>query len=189
MSGSRFWFLGILTVFAVASRNLPHPDNFAPTTAVALFGAATFASRRAAVLVPLGSLFLSDLILQLTYMAGWQPNWGFYPGQWVTYSCILATIGLGFLIRDRRTVVTIAGATLTSSLLFFLVTNFAYIYGPDSIYPRTLHGLVLGYEAAIPFFQRSLAGDFFYSTVLFGTLALAELRYPKLRSQSVPGTV
>jgi hypothetical protein len=189
MNGSRFWFLGILTVFAVASRLIPHPYNFTPTEAVALFGAVTFASRRAAALVPLGSLLLSDLLLQLTYQAGWQPNWGFYPGQWVVYACVLATIGFGFLIRERRNVITVAAATLASSLVFFLVTNFAYIYGPDSIYPRTLHGLVLGYEGAIPFFQRSLAGDAFYTTVLFGSLALAEAKFPKLRSQSVPGTV
>jgi hypothetical protein len=189
MNGSRFWFLGALTLFAVASRVLPHPYNFTPMAAVALFGAATFGRPRAAVLVPLGSLLLSDLLLHLTYLAGWQPNWGFYPGQWVVYACVLATIGFGFLIRRHRNVGTIAAASLASSVLFFLVTNFAYIYGSDSIYPRTLEGLVLGYQAAIPFFRGTLGGDVFYTFALFGSLALAEAKFPKLRAESAAGTV
>jgi hypothetical protein len=183
-NGSRFWFLGALTLFAVASRLLPHPYNFTPIAAVALFGAATFARRGAAMLVPLIALVLSDVLLHATYLAGLQPNWGFYPGQWVVYACVLATIGLGFLIRGHRNIGTIAAATLASSILFYLVTNFAYIYGPDSIYPRTLDGLIQGYVAAIPFFARSLAGDVFYTTLLFGALALAEARFPQLRAEA-----
>jgi hypothetical protein len=183
-NGSRFWFLGALTLFAVASRLAPHPYNFTPIAAVALFGAATFSRKGAAFFVPLVSLVLSDVLLHVAYLARLQPNWGFYPGQWVVYACVLATIGLGFAIRAHRNIGTIAAATLASSILFFLVTNFAYIYGPDSIYPRTLDGLIQGYVAAIPFFARSLAGDVFYTTVLFGALALAEARFPTLRANA-----
>ena len=67
------------------------------------------------VVVPLGSLLLSDLLLHLTYLAGWQPYWGFYRGQWVIYACFLATILVGFLLRRRRTVSTVAMATPTRS--------------------------------------------------------------------------
>ncbi len=42
----RFAVVTGLILLAVASRLLPHPPNFAPIGAIALFGGATFASRR-----------------------------------------------------------------------------------------------------------------------------------------------
>jgi hypothetical protein len=181
MNRPRFWLLSALVLGAVASRVAPHPPNFSPMAAVALFGAATFAERWPAVLVPLGSLLLSDLLLHLTYLVGWQPNWGFYSGQWVVYACVLLTIGIGFLIRHRRSVATVALATLASSLAFYLITNFVWAYGHGSMYPRTVRGLLLCYEMALPFFRNSLAGDALYSALLFGAFALAEARFPVLR--------
>src|SRR3974390_2097006 len=102
MNPLRFWILTALIVLAAASRLAPHPDNVAPVSALALFGAATYRGRLAATLVPLGALLLSDVLLQLTYQAGWQPRVGFYPGQWVVYACLAATVLLRFLLRTRR---------------------------------------------------------------------------------------
>ena len=181
MSDRRSWFLVLLCLAAAASRIAPHPLNFAPLTALALFGGATFASRRAAILVPMIALFLSDCLLQLTYKAGYQPSWGFYSGQWIVYAFMGLTIGLGFLLRGRTTVPTIAAATLGGSVLFFLVTNFPWPYGLVWWHPTNLAGITASYTDALPFFRRSLAGDAVYSTLLFGTLALAELRFPVLR--------
>jgi hypothetical protein len=181
MKSTRFWFLTALAVLAALSRLAPHPPNFAPLTAVALFGAATFPGRRSGVGIPLASLFLSDVLLQATYRAGWQPQPGFYAGQWVIYACCLATCFIGFALRQRRTIATVALGTFASAVVFFLVTNFVWVYGPASLYPRTIEGLFLSYERALPFFRNSLAGDFFYVTLLFGGLALAEARFPSLR--------
>ncbi len=181
MSDRRSWFLVLLSVVAATSRLVPHPMNFAPMTALALFGASAFASRRAAILVPLAALLLSDCLLQLAYATGWQPYQGFYRGQWVIYACMLLTVALGFALRGRTSVPTVAAATLGGSLVFFLVTNFPWAYGPVSFYPTTLEGAIASYEMAVPFFRRSLAGDAVYSTLLFGSLALAEARFPGLR--------
>jgi hypothetical protein len=180
----RIWFLSSLAILAAASHALPHPPNFAPMAAVALFGAATFPGRWSAFLVPIAALLLGDLILQLTYMAGWQEHWGFYNGQWVVYACLLPSILLGFLIRERRTVATVAAAVLGSSLFFFAATNFAvWAYGVGVTYPKNAAGLLLCYTEALPFLKNSLAGDVFYSVALFGTLALAEATFPTLRSR------
>ena len=178
---SRFWFVCALGVIAAVTRAFPHPDNVSPMAAVALFGAATFDSRRWGLAVPLLSLLFSDFLLDLTFRAGIRPNWGFYPGQWVVYLCTVLTIGLGFAIRDRKTPNTILAATLAGSLIFFLVTNFVYTYGPDSIHPRTLEGLATSYISALPFFRNSLLGDLFFSGLLFGGLAFAESRFPALK--------
>jgi hypothetical protein len=184
----RFWFLTALTLAAAVSRIVPHPDNFAPFAAVALFGAATLPGRWSAVVVPFVSLLLGDVLLQVTYDAGWQPNWGFHRGQWVVYACLIPSVLLGFAIRRRRSFATVASATLAGSVFFFLVTNFAvWANGSGVTYPRTLQGLLLCYEAAIPFFRNSLAGDVVYATALFGGLALAESRFPALRpAKAVP---
>jgi hypothetical protein len=117
-------------------------------------------------------------------MAGWQPNWGFYHGQWVVYTCFVLTACLGFLIRRRRNVRAIALATVAGSTVFFLVTNFAF-WASGLMYPRTLSGLGLCYEMALPFFRNSLLGDLACSLTLFGALALAEAGFPVLRPNKV----
>ena len=189
MTRPRFWFLTALAMAAAASRILPHPDNFSPMTAVALFGAATFPKRWVGAIVALLSLLVSDGLLQLTYQAGWQPNWGFYKEQWVIYACLIPTLLLGYTIRGRRSFPAIATATLASAVMFFTVTNFAvWANGTGVTYPKTAQGLLLCYEMAIPFFQRSLAADVFYTGMLFGGLALAELKIPSLRPRAMMAT-
>ena len=49
------------------------------------------------------------------------------------------------------------------------------------MYPLTLSGLAACYVAAVPFFQNTLAGDLFYSGLLFGGFALLERAVPALR--------
>jgi hypothetical protein len=180
MNRIRFWCLTALIVTAAISRLLPHPPNVAPLAALALFGGATLPTRRSALLVPLAALLLSDLLLEVTYRAGWQGSWGIYPGQWAVYACFLITAALGRMIRQRRTVPAVVMATVASALIFFVVTNFA-VWAGGSLYPRTVGGLLLCYEMALPFFRNSLAGDLTYSAALFGAMALAEARFPILR--------
>lgn len=184
MNRQRFCFLTVLAVLAAVSRVVPHYPNFAPMAAVALFGAATFSKRWIGVVVAFGSLLLSDLFLHLTYQpGGWQPSWGFYRGQWVIYACLIPTLLLGFSIRGRRSFPRIAVATLANSVIFWVVTNFAvWANGSGLHYSKDLPGLLLCYKAAIPFFKNSLSGDVFYSTVLFGSLAVAEWRIRSLRT-------
>jgi hypothetical protein len=98
----------------------------------------------------------------------------------VVYGSFVLIVCLGFLLRGRRKVVQIAGATLAGSLLFFVLTNLG-VWAMGSLYPKTWEGLVACYVAAIPFFQNTLLGDAVYATLLFGGLALAEKSFPALR--------
>ncbi len=173
-------------VFATAlARLLPHPPNFTPVGAVALFGAAHFRSRWAAFLVPLGAMLFGDLALeaagQLGLLGGWMAGGrGFYAGMWVVYLAVALVAALGFLLRRRRSVPAVAACVLSGSVLFFLVTNFAWWAGYD-LYPHTAEGLLTSYVAALPFFHWTLLGDAFFGTALFGGFALVERRYPALR--------
>ena len=53
-----------LIVLAALSRVLPHPPNFSPVEAMALFGGAYFARRGLAVLIPLLAMLISDVALK-----------------------------------------------------------------------------------------------------------------------------
>lgn len=147
---------------------------------MALFGGACFAHRRAAFVVLLAAMFLSDLAIGL--LSG-NLSLGLHRLIPVVYGSFALIVCLGFWLRTRRTVVPIAGATLTGSVLFFALTNFGVWAG--SLYPNTWEGLVACYVAAIPFFHNTLLGDAVYSIALFGGLALAEKGLPALREPAL----
>jgi hypothetical protein len=171
---------------AALTRLIPHPPNFAPITAMALFAAAHFRSRLFALAAPLLALLASDLALEGLVRAGayagsgWmQYTRGIYPGMWVNYATVGSIVLLGFVFIDRQSFVNVAGTTLLASVSFFVVTNFA-VWARSTLYAKTAAGLLACYVAAIPFFGWSLLGDVFYVTLFFGAFALAERRFPAL---------
>jgi hypothetical protein len=174
-----FVLLGI-TLSAAAMRLVPHPPNITPIGAMALFGGAYIATRRTAFLMPLAAMYLSDLALGFfIYDFGW-----FHRFMPFVYASFVATVCLGFLIRRRLTPLTVGGAALTSSVIFFVVTNFG-VWLSSSLYPKTAAGLAGCYVAAIPFFRNMLVGNAFYTLALFGGFALAQQYLPVLRAEPV----
>ena len=159
--------------FAALARLVPHPLNFTPVGAMALFGGARFADRRLALLVPLAALFLSDLATGLHVLIP------------VIYGSFALNVLLGRWLRSHRTVVATAVVTLAGSVQFFVVTNFA---GWVLWYPPTAAGFAECYVAAIPYFQNSLMGDATFALVLFGGLALVERGFPIFREPTPAAT-
>jgi len=100
-----------MVLSAAATRLVPHPWNLTSIAAVALFGGAYFRDRRLAFAVPLGALFVSDLVL------------GLYAGMAVVYLSFTLIAGIGLWLRSHRQPVVIVGAALASSVLFFGLTN------------------------------------------------------------------
>jgi len=174
--------LGGMIVLAALSRLLPHPPNFSPVEAIALFGGAYFARRTAAIWVPLAAMFLSDLALGL--MNG-GIYWSYFlsAGYLLVYLCIALSALLGFGLRGRVSVLRVGAYSLLGSVLFFLVTNFGAWLG-STMYPQTGAGLAAAYVAGIPFFQWTLLGTLFYSALLFGSFAWLRARSPALVAQT-----
>ncbi|QOY62308.1 hypothetical protein INQ40_10395 [Lysobacter sp. H21R4] len=172
-----------LIVLAALTRVLPHPPNFSPITAIALFGGAYFANRSWAMLVPLIGLFVSDLVLA-GVNGGLYASWFSGAGIWVVYGCIVLTTVMGFGMRGKVSGGSVLGYSLAGSILFFLVTNFS-VFAFDAMYPKTIAGLTAAYVAGIPFFKWSVLGTLFYSAVLFGGFELLRSRVPSLRPQTV----
>jgi len=153
----------LLIVLGVISRFLPHPANFAPIGAIALFGA-LYLPKKYALIVPIIAMFISDLFI------------GFYSWQ-IMFSVYLSFIlmgVIGLIVRNRKSFSTILGGTLLGSILFFLITNFA-VWAFGTMYVHNLSGLVQSYIMAIPFFKNSLLGDIFYTTILVGSYELLYL--------------
>ena len=171
MENPRLKVIVALILAAGLIRVLPHPPNFAPIAAMALFAGAYVASARLAFLIPLAAMLLSDLVL------------GLHAGIVLVYVCMGVTVAIGMQLRKRLRVMPIALAALVSSVLFFVVTNFG-VWATQGMYPMNVEGLVACYVAAIPFFQNSLLGNAFYTAVLFGGFGLIAHYKPRLRGNT-----
>lgn len=163
----------VVIILAAALRILPHPWNFTPVGAMALFSGAMLRNRKLAFLFPLLALFAGDVFI------------GFHKLMPVVYASFLVSVGIGFWLRERRGIARVSAATLFGAIQFFLVTNFA-VWAADGLpYPHNLAGLIACYAAGVPFFWNTLAGDALYAGLFFGGFALAERAFPVLREPSL----
>lgn len=170
----RLTILTSMVLAAAASRLIPHPPNFTPLIALALFGGTYFTDRRTAYLVPLAAMILSDI--GLAFLKGYE---FFTPMRVVIYGCFALITTLGFFIRHNLKLTNIVTTSLVSSIIFFVITNFA-VWAAGSLYPMNFSGLVSCYLAAIPFFKNTLVSALFYSGVLFGSFEFAKQKFPAL---------
>lgn len=177
------WVLVVMILAAAMSRLLPHPPNFSPVEAMALFGGAYFASRAWSVLVPLAAMMVSDLGLAALH-GGTYLEYMTSAGFWLVYACIALSAVLGFGLRGKVSGPRVLGYALLGSVLFFLVTNFGTWLG-GTMYPQTGAGLAAAYTAGLPFFQWTVLGTLFYGALMFGGFALLRRQVPSLRSQTV----
>jgi hypothetical protein len=161
-------------VFAAAALRLaPHPMNFGPIGALALFGGAYFSSKRAALAISLLSLAAGDVFI------------GFHRLIPYVYASFLVSVAIGFWLRSNRSAPRVAAATLVGAIQFFLVSNFALWASSIGSYSKTAAGLAACYIAGIPYFWNTLAGDAFYAVLLFGGMALAERKFSILRESAL----
>jgi hypothetical protein len=158
-----------MILLAAVVRILPHPWNFTPIGAMAIFSGSMFRDRRVAFLLPLGELFAGDLFVGIHRLIP------------VVYASFLLSVLIGTWLGTSRTLLRIDGAVFLGALQFFLITNFAawQLFGT---FPHTPAGLSACYIAGLPLFGNTLAGDAVYATLFFGTFALAEKFFPALHT-------
>lgn len=153
---------------AAASRLVPHPPNLTAVAAMALFAGAYLSDWRLAFGVPLVAMLLSDALI------------GFYGNMEIVYASFAVIVAIGLVLRTRRNALAIAGALLTSSVLFFVLTNLG-VWATTALYPHTGAGLAACFTAALPFFRNEFAGDAIYGVVLFGGFAMLERLVPAFK--------
>lgn len=168
-------------VFAALSRLLPHAHNFAPIGAIALFGAAYFADKKWALIVPLVALWISDLLLNNLMYSSFYEGFAWFTGGFLfIYGSIAMIVVLGYYLLKKVTFGRVLGGALGASVIFYIVSNFG-VWVTSPMYPPTLEGLIMCYTAAIPFFHYTIAGNVVYSAVLFGGYEWLKATYPSLQ--------
>ena len=142
-------------LLAALSRLLPHPPNFSPVMAMALFSGAALMDRRLALIVPLLAMLLADLIL------------GFHGTMVFVYLAMALVVLGGRILGDKRGLLSLAAAGFGGALVFFIVSN-AGVWLVQDMYSRDFAGLLACYGAALPFFHNSLIATLLYGGVFFG---------------------
>ena len=171
--GLPFAALTGLVVLGVFTRLIPHPANFTAIGAVALFAGSYFEKRWLAILLPLIALFVSDCIL------------GFHDLMLYVYGAFIVVTFLGSwtLQNDKGSSKTGAKASdlvltsLGASVIFFVISNFG-VWMQSGFYSRSLSGLFECYVMALPFLDRQIFGDLFFSCALFSVAYYLQKKIP-----------
>jgi hypothetical protein len=152
--------------------------NYSAVGAIALFGGAYFKSNGKAFAFPLLTLFLSDLILSLTFYKEF--NGGFlYEGWYLVYAAVALMVLAGKLILRNVSVFSVVLASIVTVLIHWIVSDLGVWYG-SAVYPQTLAGFWAVLAAAVPFEIRFLDGTLGYSAVMFGLFEYLKVKYPVL---------
>ena len=159
-----------LIICGILLRFAGHTPNFTPVAAIALFSG-VYLSKKYAFIVPLALMIVSDIFLGMHNVVIF--TWGGFA---------LAT-ALGLWLKNRKSVLGIAVASVASSVLFYLISNFGvWLMG---WYPRTLVGLLDCYIMAVPFLRNFTLATLIYSGAFFGLYELVARLVKGTRLSSV----
>ena len=174
--------LSIIILLAAFTRIMPHPPNFSPMAAIGLFGAAHFAKKWQAFFIPLIGIWVSDLVINNYVYSSSSSNFvWFYSGFYWQYISYILIIFTGLFIFNRGISLTkTAGGMISSSGIFFLVSNFG-VWAGGTMYPKNFSGLITCYAAGVPFIHNTIISDVLFTTVLFGTYYLLQVEYSSLK--------
>ena len=176
----------IMIVTSALYRVLPgRPFGFAPQIAIALFSGSLFVkNKQFAFLLPLISMFLSDLMYQVLYVNHLSSIQGFYDGQLENYLLIAATAIFGFGLQTNN-VSKFVGNFIAAPTVFFLVSNFM-VWASFGGYqrPMTASGLMQTMVDGLPFYGYSVAGTFVFGAIMFGGFKLVQPRLKAIKVKS-----
>ncbi len=151
-----------LILLGIVSRLIPHPANFTPIGAIALF-AGTYLTTKKSYLIPIVAMFISDLFL------------GFHNTIPYVYGSFVIIYLFGQYLNKHKNIQNLLMFSLSGSALFFIITNFG-VWLHSGMYTHTLDGLIKCYIMAIPFYKNTLTGDLIYGAILFGAYEFVKLK-------------
>ncbi|MCR4276865.1 MAG: hypothetical protein NUV87_01930 [Candidatus Roizmanbacteria bacterium] len=144
---------GAIILVAIVARVIPHAPNFAPIGGLALFSGSHF-KKKIALIIPLTAMFVSDIFL------------GFHKTVPYVYVSFIIIALVGGLVKNNKWQ-SLVLASLVSSVLFFLITNFGVWATGEMSYQKNLNGLIQSYIMGLPFFRNTIISDLFYSFSFF----------------------
>ena len=177
MFAAVFLLLIVVAFRVVLGISQPHDGewlrNFSPLAALALCGGIYF-PRRIALALPLGALFVSDLILNASYGVP------LFSGYILPRYMALGLVGVfGWMLRGNPRVPLVLGASVLGSAFFFFLTNTAsWLAEPE--YVKTLAGWTQAMTTGLPnfhpttleFFRNTLVSDALFTALFLACMAL-----------------
>ena len=152
-------FITLFITVVALMRLIPHPPNFVPITAIAIFAGVKFDNIILAYAVPISIMLISDFFI------------GFSSISLFVYLAFILITTYSYLIKNYS-----IKNILLSSIIFFIITNFGVWFLPGG-YPNNIEGLILCYTAAIPFFTNSILADLLFSALLYYGFEKIEKKY------------
>ena len=169
-----------LVMGAGLMRLIPNVNGFVPVTAATVFAAAFIGRKGWAVLLPIFSVWITDLVLNNTVYASFFNGFTWLtPGFAFQFSAYALISLMGFQVGQNASASRIGLFSIFSSLIFFLVTNFGVWIG-GGFYASNFSGLMECYAMGLPFLERSLVADVLFAQVLFHGFSMAQKRFPAL---------
>jgi hypothetical protein len=163
------------------SKIIPHGENYSAIGGLVIFGGFMFGRKRNFLIITVLSLYIVDFFFNNFIHPEYFPNKSgliFFDDYmiWVYLSYLLIIL-LSSVSLKKFSYLKLMFTSLGGSILFFLITNFAWLYTTPQLYPRDFSGLIASYTAALPFFRGSLISDLVFSFLIFGVYDLVINRY------------
>ena len=168
---------GAIRTYLSSDENMFGLSNFSPIGAMALFGGIYFKKTWKAFFFPLFTLFISDVILNLTVFSKGQSGI-LYGGWYYVYAAFVMMVAVGRLVK-KVSVASIIASGVAVVLIHWLFTDFG-VWLNSKAYAQTFTGYIQCLIAAIPFEWRFLTGTMIFSGILFGVFELMKKRYTAL---------
>lgn len=176
-------------VIATLSRLLPHPLNIAPLIGITLFSAAYMPKRWMGFVLPIGCWFISDVFVNIFRESATTSGIAYFitPTALGVYTSLIFVFLLGSLLRSGVKLPKLIGITLSSSILFYIITN-SFCFFEGNLYGPGLAGYFKCLAAGLPFYKNDygtlfgsfflngIMGDLFYVSALFGSYYLVNRR-------------
>src|SRR6478752_1404679 len=160
-------------------------SGFTAVIAVSLFSGLAMQNKKLAFLLPLLTLFISDVLIAAFHAMNLLPFPGFYSGQITIYILFIVLTLIGIGLRNYKTA-GIFVAAFIGPTVFFLLSNFmVWKTGARSMgYNEDISGLWQSYSLGLPFYRNSLISTFIflpafvaaYNLVQYGKFALVRAK-------------
>ena len=134
------------------SRLVPHPPNFTPILAGAIF-MPFMVQKSIGIIMPLAIMLVSDLIIGLHGLMLW------------TYGSLALITVLSYQFVKKK-FISVIKLSLFSPILFFLITNFG-VWFASTAYSPDLSGLITAYTMGLPFLANSLLSTLLFSSCFY----------------------
>jgi hypothetical protein len=185
MKGKLLLPLALMLVFALSRVPGMLPQNFSAAYAL-VFCAGVYFSGSMGWWLPLGTLVLTDVALDLYYLhLGWHvfdlPTIKFQLINYLAYICLIL---LGRKFKPQSSFLSLLGGGILGALLFYLVTNTAsWLFNPfqNPEYTRNLMGWLTaltkgtaGWPETWQFFRNTLLSGGLFTGLFVGAMKLVQ---------------